>query len=77
MSESSDFIERWERETGQQWNSNNGDNAAMWGMIGEIARIMGKSNHDERDDVAAGAALKHPPEEVDPMVMLIAALMAD
>ena len=54
MSEASDLIERMERETGQRIDSNDGDNMAMAGLFGALARAMGKSSHDARDDFAAG-----------------------
>jgi len=59
MSAASDLIERMERETGQRINSNDFDNAAMAGLFGAVARMKGKSSHDERDDVVAGLLIVH------------------
>lgn len=59
MSAASDLIERMEQETGSRIDSNNGDNLAIAGLLGALARIMGKSSHDERDDVAAGVVIRH------------------
>jgi hypothetical protein len=61
MSEASDLIERMERETGQRVDDNGGDNMAVAGLIGALARMMGKtpSTYTERDDVAAGVLIKH------------------
>ena len=53
------LIERMEQETGQRWDSNGGDNAALDGIFGACARALGKSGHDERDDVAAGVLIRH------------------
>lgn len=54
-----ELIEQMERETGQRWDANNGQNATMWGLFGMLARALGKSDHDSRDDVAAGALIMH------------------
>lgn len=59
MSEASELIERMERETGQRIDENDGDNLALAGLFGAIARITGKSSHDARDDVPAGVVAKH------------------
>lgn len=59
MSAASDLIEQMERETGQRVDSNGGDNMAMAGLFGLVARAMGKSRHDPRDDVAAGVVIRH------------------
>ena len=49
-----DLIERLERETGCRIGDNDGNNPAMAGLLGAVARIMGKTTYRERDDVAAG-----------------------
>jgi hypothetical protein len=56
MSTASDLIERMERQTGQRIDDNSGDNFAMAGLFGAIAREMGKtpSTYRERDDVRRG-----------------------
>ena len=59
MSAASDLIERMERETGQRIDSDDPNNMAMAGLFGAVARMMGKSNHDERDDVVAGLLIVH------------------
>jgi hypothetical protein len=59
MSTANDLIERMERETGQRIDDNGGDNFAMIGLIGAMAREMGKSSHRPHDDVAAGVVVKH------------------
>lgn len=50
-----------EKETGQRVDANDGDNMAMAGLIGAIAREMGitPKGYTEKDDVAAGVLLKH------------------
>lgn len=48
-----------EGETGQRIDSNDGDNMAMAGLFGAIAREMGKSNHERRDDIVAGVVIRH------------------
>ena len=63
MSESNDLIERMERETGQRIDDNDGNNNAMAGCIGAIARLMGKTAHtnyadDPNMDVPVGMYLK-------------------
>jgi hypothetical protein len=58
-SAASDLIERLEGETGQRWDANDGDNATMAGLIGAMARMMGNSRHEERDNVAAGVVMRH------------------
>ena len=63
MSESNDLIERMERETGQRIDDNGGDNNAMAGLIGAMARLMGKTAHtryadDPKMDVPVGMYLK-------------------
>lgn len=57
--EARDLIERLERETGQRVDDNGGDNFAMAGLFGALARAMGQSNHQPRDDVAAGVLIRH------------------
>ena len=59
MSAASDLIERMERETGRRINFNDFDNAAMAGLFGAVARMMGKSSHDKRDDIVAGLLIVH------------------
>lgn len=59
MSKASDLIERMEQECGCRWDDNGGDNMAMAGIFGALARAMGKTQHAERDDVAAGVVLRH------------------
>ncbi len=51
MSKASDLIERMEKETGQRIDDNDGDNNAVAGLSGAIAREMGKT---PKDDVAVG-----------------------
>ena len=61
MSAESDLIERMEKETGRRIDDNDGDNLAMAGLFGAMSRLMGQSppTYQERDDVAAGALIKH------------------
>ena len=61
MSAANDLIERMEAETGQRIDSNDGDNNAMVGLLGAMARMMGQSppSYRERDDVAAGLLIRH------------------
>ena len=61
MSKASKLIERLERETGQRIDDNNGDNRAMDGLLGAMARILGESppSYRTRDDVAAGFLIRH------------------
>lgn len=61
MSAVSDLIERMEKETGQRIDANNGDNSAMAGLFGALARAMGKSPvaYKEKDDVAAGLLIRY------------------
>lgn len=61
MSKASELIERMERETGQRIDDNGGDNFAMNGLFGAIAREMGQApkSCSERDDVAVGTVLRH------------------
>ena len=65
MSEASDLIERMERETGQRIDANDGDNLAMAGLFGAIARLMGKTPpaYTERDDVGVGVLIQHQATE--------------
>ena len=88
MSEASNLIERMERETGQRIDDNDGDNFALAGLFGAVARMMGKTppSYTERDDVAAGVLLRHrmSPEyqrqrEADDMLaaLLVAGLSPD
>lgn len=59
--EATDLIERMERETGCRIDENEGDNLAMDGLFGALARIMGKSpkSYREYDDVAVGLLIKY------------------
>jgi len=61
MSASDDLIDQLERETGQRIDDNDGDNFAMAGLFGAIARVMGQSpsSYTERDDIAAGVLIRH------------------
>jgi hypothetical protein len=56
-----DLIERMERETGQRVDDNDGDNNAMAGLFGAMARLLGQTppSYTERDDVAVGLLLRH------------------
>lgn len=55
-----DLIDRLERETGCRIDDNEGNNAAMDGIMGTMSRLMGKSpsTYTEHDDVAAGMYLR-------------------
>ncbi|MCP5018883.1 MAG: hypothetical protein GY938_26945 [Ketobacter sp.] len=58
MSENAnDLIERLERETGQRIDDDN--SLSFAGLIGAMSRELGKSNHQRRDDVAAGVVIQH------------------
>jgi len=61
MSVASDLIEQLERETGRRIDDNDGDNAAMAGLFGAMARALGQSpaTYRDRDDVAAGTVILH------------------
>jgi len=61
MSQSSDLIERLEQETGQRIDDNDGDNFAMAGLIGAMARMMNQSPscYTERDDVSTGMLIRN------------------
>ena len=61
MTAANDLIERLERETGQRIDDNDGDNNAMAGLFGAIARAMGQTppSYRPRDDVAAGLLILH------------------
>ena len=61
MTAANDLIERLERETGQRIDDNDGDNLAMAGLFGAIARAMGQtpSSYRPSDDVAAGVLILH------------------
>ena len=52
MSAANDLIERMERETGQRIDEPG--SLALAGLMGSLARGLGVSNHEKRDDVAAG-----------------------
>lgn len=58
MSAASDLIERMELET-VSIDSDDPNNMAMAGLFGAVARMMGKSSHDKRDDVVAGLLIVH------------------
>ena len=57
MSAASDLIEKMEKETGQRVDDAN--SMAMAGLFGALSRMMGKSQHDEHDDVVAGLLIQH------------------
>jgi len=59
MNDASSLIEQMERETGQRIDDHDGDNFAIAGLFGVLARAMGNSNHQARDDVAAGVLIRH------------------
>jgi hypothetical protein len=54
-----DLIERAEREAGCRIDDNGHDNNAMAIVFGALARSLGKSDHQERDDFAAGLLVRH------------------
>ena len=56
-----ELIERMERETGQRIDDNDGDNLAMAGLFGAMARLLGQMppSYRARDDVAAGVLIRH------------------
>ena len=54
MSAASDLIERMERETDQQIDSDDPNNMVMTGLFDVVTSMMEKSSHDELDDVVAG-----------------------
>ena len=60
MSDASELIGRIEWETGRRVDDG-GDNAAMDAVFGAMSRVLGQSPsvYRERDDVAAGALLRH------------------
>lgn len=55
----SELIERMERETGQRVDDNGFDNMAIVGLFGALARGLGQSHHQPRDDVAAGVLARY------------------
>lgn len=61
MSEAGNLIERMEEETGQRIDSNDGDNNAIAGLLGAMARLMNQSpsRYTKKDDVAAGLLIKY------------------
>lgn len=59
MSKASELIERKEKETGGRVDSNNYDNMVMASLYGALARELGNSRHESRDDVAVGVLIKH------------------
>ena len=56
-----DLIERLEKETKCRVDDNNGENHAMNGLFGAVARLMGKAprNCQPCDDVAVGVLIRH------------------
>lgn len=60
MSDASDLIENAEQEAGCRFDDPDNP-AAMWGIIGALAREMGVSKFDKRDDVAVGAYIANAP----------------
>jgi hypothetical protein len=59
MSDASELIEQMEKETGQRIDDNEGENLAMAGLIGVLARALGKSPHRPKDDIAAGVMISY------------------
>jgi len=57
MTVANDLIERVEHETGQRIDDD--DSFAMAGLFGAVARLLGESSHEERDDVVAGVLVQH------------------
>ena len=57
IDEANKLIERLEQETGQRIDDP--DSASFAGLFGAVARLMGKSQHEERDDVVAGLLILH------------------
>jgi len=59
--DASELIERMESETGQRIDDNDGDNLAMTGLFGALARLIEQTppSYRERDDVAAGVLIRH------------------
>lgn len=55
--EANKLIERMERETGQRIDDP--DSAAFAGLFGAVARLMGMTNTEERDDVVVGLVILH------------------
>ena len=58
--QATDLIEKWEQETGTR--ATDSGSAAQAGLMGELARMMGKSSHDARDDFAAGVLIQNSEE---------------
>ena len=58
--EATNLIEKWERETGTR--ATDSGSAAQAGLMGELARMMGKSSHDARDDFVAGVLIQNSEE---------------
>lgn len=61
MTAAGDLIKKMEQETGQRWDEKG--SLALSGLFGAVARMMGKSNHAERDDVVAGVVIQHQVSE--------------
>ncbi len=60
VDESADeLITRIERETGCRVDSNDYNNLAVAGLMGAMARALGKNPHSPKDDVAAGILIRH------------------
>jgi hypothetical protein len=53
------LIEHFEAEAGCRFNDNGGDNAAMAGIFGALARALNPQSHRAHDDVVAGYLIKH------------------
>jgi len=54
-----DIIERCEREAGCRIDENGFDNFAMSALFGALARETGRSDHEPRDDIAAGGIIRY------------------
>ena len=57
----SNLIEQWENETGQRVDDDN--SMAMAGIMGSLARMMGKSKFGARDDLPVGLLIQR---DLDP-----------
>ena len=55
-----DLIEKWENETGAR--ATDSGSAAEAGLMGTLARMMGKSQFDERDDFVVGLLIQNADE---------------
>lgn len=74
MSKASDLIERAEREAGCKFDDPNNP-GAMEILFGALAREMGKSKFDERDDFAVGTLIMNSDKQRNQGDDLIAALL--